>query len=41
MLHWIDDDTPLPPGSAAMGDDDEAPGLVAVGGRLTVAWARP
>lgn len=37
MLHWIDDDTPLPPGSAAMGPDDEAPGLVAVGGRLTVA----
>lgn len=37
MLHWIDDDTPLPPGAAAMGDDDEAPGLVAVGGRLTTA----
>lgn len=37
MLHWIDDVTPLPPGQSAMGPDEEAPGLVAVGGRLTVA----
>lgn len=37
MLVWIDDDTPLPPGHTAMGPDDDAPGLVAVGGRLTPA----
>jgi leucyl/phenylalanyl-tRNA---protein transferase len=35
-LHWIDDDTPLPPTQLAMGPDDEAPGLLAAGGRVTV-----
>lgn len=35
MLHWIDDDSPLPPGGTAMGPDEDAPGLVAVGGRVT------
>jgi leucyl/phenylalanyl-tRNA---protein transferase len=33
---WIQsDDTPLPPAEQALGADSEAPGLVAVGGRLT------
>jgi leucyl/phenylalanyl-tRNA--protein transferase len=35
VLTWIDDDRPLPPASQAMGPGDEAPGLVAVGGRVT------
>ena len=35
MLSWIDDGTPLPPGSEALGLDSEAPGLVAAGGRVT------
>lgn len=35
MLAWIDDDEPLPSGAQAMGPDDEAPGLVAAGGRVT------
>ena len=35
MLSWIDDDRPLPSASQAMGPGDEAPGLVAVGGRVT------
>ena len=35
MLTWIDDDTPLPPTRLAMGADDEAPGLLAAGGRVT------
>lgn len=35
MLIWIDGDEPLPPGRAAMGPDDEVPGLVAAGGRVT------
>ncbi len=35
MLTWIDDDSPLPPGSMAMGPADDAPGLVAAGGRVT------
>ena len=33
-LHWIDDDAPFPPTSQALGADSEAPGLLAVGGRL-------
>ncbi len=36
-LTWIDEDTPLPPASAALGADSDAPGLVAAGGRLTPA----
>jgi leucyl/phenylalanyl-tRNA---protein transferase len=35
MLIWLDDDGPLPPGSMAMGPDDEVPGLVAAGGKVT------
>lgn len=35
MLTWIDDDAPLPPPSVALGEDSEAPGLVAAGGRLS------
>jgi leucyl/phenylalanyl-tRNA---protein transferase len=35
MLTWIDDNGPLPPGSQAMGPDDDVPGLVAAGGRVT------
>jgi leucyl/phenylalanyl-tRNA--protein transferase len=35
MLSWIDDSTPLPPASAALGPDSDAPGLVAAGGRVT------
>jgi leucyl/phenylalanyl-tRNA--protein transferase len=36
-LHWIDDDeAPFPPTSQALGADSEAPGLFAVGGRLSV-----
>jgi len=35
MLHWIDDSSPLPPASAALGADTDAPGLVAAGGRVT------
>ena len=37
MLTWVDDDTPLPPPSQALGDDSEAPGLVAAGGRISPA----
>jgi leucyl/phenylalanyl-tRNA--protein transferase len=37
MLNWIDDSTPLPPASAALGPDTDAPGLVAAGGRVTPA----
>ena len=33
---WIrSDDSALPPAASALGDDSEAPGLVAIGGRLT------
>ncbi len=32
---WIDDDTALPPTRLALGPDSEAPGLLAVGGRVT------
>jgi leucyl/phenylalanyl-tRNA--protein transferase len=35
MLCWIDDSTPLPPASMALGEDSDAPGLVAAGGRVT------
>ena len=35
MIPWIEDDTPLPPTQQAMGADDEAPGLLAAGGRVT------
>jgi leucyl/phenylalanyl-tRNA---protein transferase len=37
MLTWIDDDTPLPPTRHALGPDSDAPGLVAAGGRITMA----
>jgi leucyl/phenylalanyl-tRNA--protein transferase len=37
VLNWIDDGTPLPPTSAALGPDSDAPGLVAAGGRVTPA----
>jgi leucyl/phenylalanyl-tRNA---protein transferase len=37
VLTWIDDDTPLPPPGQALGDDSEAPGLVAAGGRISPA----
>ena len=32
---WIDDDEPLPPTRQALGPGSDAPGLLAVGGRLT------
>ena len=35
MIPWIDDNTPLPPTHRALGVDDEAPGLLAAGGRVT------
>ena len=35
MLTWIDDNSPLPPASAALGADTEAAGLVAAGGHIT------
>jgi leucyl/phenylalanyl-tRNA--protein transferase len=34
MLTWVDDGTPLPPASSALGRDSDAPGLVAAGGSL-------
>jgi leucyl/phenylalanyl-tRNA--protein transferase len=37
MVTWIDDDSPLPPARFALGPDSDAPGLVAVGGRVTPA----
>ena len=37
MLTWITGDEPLPPAAAAMGPEDEVPGLVAAGGRVTPA----
>jgi leucyl/phenylalanyl-tRNA--protein transferase len=36
MLTWIDEHSPLPPTRAALGPDDEAPGLLAAGGRVTI-----
>ncbi len=35
MLAWIDDTLPLPPAASALGDDSDAPGLVAAGGRVS------
>jgi leucyl/phenylalanyl-tRNA--protein transferase len=35
MLAWIDDQTPLPPTTLALGADSDAPGLVAAGGHVT------
>ena len=35
QLAWIDDDTPLPPTTLALGAGSDAPGLLAVGGRLS------
>jgi leucyl/phenylalanyl-tRNA--protein transferase len=37
MLPWLDDDAPLPPASTALGPQSDAPGLVAVGARLSPA----
>ena len=34
-LPWLDDDSPFPPTSTALGRDSEAPGLLALGGRLS------
>ena len=34
-LHWIDDSSPLPPASVALGPETDVPGLVAAGGRLS------
>ena len=34
-LCWIDDGTPLPPTSCALGPDSDAPGLLAAGGHVT------
>ena len=34
-LTWIDDTTPLPPTRLALGDDSDAPGLLAAGGAVT------
>ena len=37
-LTWVDDETQaLPPASSALGEDSDAPGLVAAGGRVTPA----
>ncbi len=35
MFTWVDDDTPLPPATSALGPESDAPGLVAAGGRVT------
>lgn len=37
MLIWLDERTPLPAPAQALAADSEAPGLVAAGGRLSVA----
>jgi leucyl/phenylalanyl-tRNA--protein transferase len=37
MLTWIDEHRPLPPASSAFGNDTDVAGLVAAGGRLTLA----
>jgi leucyl/phenylalanyl-tRNA--protein transferase len=34
MIPWLDDDTPLPPGSHALPEGSQAPGLLAAGGGL-------
>jgi leucyl/phenylalanyl-tRNA--protein transferase len=36
QIPWLDDDAPLPPTRLALPADSEAPGLLAVGGRLTI-----
>lgn len=36
MIAWLDDDTPFPPGTQALGDDTDAPGLLAAGGGLSI-----
>ncbi len=35
MLRWIDDTVPLPSPELALGEDSDAPGLVAAGGHVT------
>lgn len=40
MLTWIDDGTPLPPATQALGPDSDAPGLVAAGGTVHPARLR-
>ena len=37
MIVWIDDRSPLPPVEQAMGPGEDAPGLLAVGGGLSLA----
>jgi leucyl/phenylalanyl-tRNA--protein transferase len=37
MLSWIDDHAPLPDAARALGPQSDAPGLVAAGGRITLA----
>jgi leucyl/phenylalanyl-tRNA--protein transferase len=37
VIPWIDDEAPLPPTRLALGPDSDAPGLLAAGGRITVA----
>jgi leucyl/phenylalanyl-tRNA--protein transferase len=37
ILTWLDDDTPLPPASRALGPGSDAPGLVAAGGSIGIA----
>jgi len=39
-IPWLQSDSPFPPTSAALADDSEAPGLLAVGGGLAVARLR-
>jgi leucyl/phenylalanyl-tRNA--protein transferase len=39
-MRWIRDTDPLPPTSAALGPDSDAPGLLAIGGTLTPARLR-
>lgn len=34
-MTWVDDGRPLPPAAAALGEDSDAPGLVAAGGQVT------
>ena len=34
-MHWINDHQPLPPTATAMGADSDAPGLLAIGARVT------
>jgi leucyl/phenylalanyl-tRNA--protein transferase len=37
LLHWIDNDTPLPPTTQALAPDSDAPGLLAAGGGLSTS----